>query len=515
MIENHYILSSLPLLASVLGRKYGVQVRMGGNKAFTNGQIITLPSLPSSGDDALLGLVRGFIDHESAHIRYTDFSVLKGEITPLEKHIWNSLEDWRVENKLAEIFPGCRQNFIWLIKHLFLTKKEKIPTHSAHQVLNWILLQVRCWDVPELSAPLQKYTLLIETEFAGLTIRIGQVLKKAHNKCPDSRACMVYAKQIVSILKGMTCDIPNGSSYDESDPTEKELNCSESQKEQLRKLLNIPNHELPADMRQSLRRSLEMESHKTEEGLSVATVAKRKHSKLNHEKIVEVRATTNLLRTRLYSLLQATVLSRRHPARHGRLDHKNLNRAFTGSPKLFLKNAPSPKMSTAVHILIDCSGSMRRRITIASQSCYALASALKVAGINVAVTAFPAVYRDGQPYQTVTPVVKHGEGIHNRFKLSASGQTPLGEALWWAMQQMVPLRETRRLILTITDGVPDSIPTAKQAFETGRNAGFEFYGLGIMSPAIDSMPFDHCKNINHVNELALSMFEMLQQALIK
>ena len=35
-----HIIKSLPLLASVLGRKYGVQVRIGGNKAFPNGDII-------------------------------------------------------------------------------------------------------------------------------------------------------------------------------------------------------------------------------------------------------------------------------------------------------------------------------------------------------------------------------------------------------------------------------------------------------------------------------------------
>ena len=32
---NHkHIIKSLPLLASVLGRKYGVQVRIGGDQAF-------------------------------------------------------------------------------------------------------------------------------------------------------------------------------------------------------------------------------------------------------------------------------------------------------------------------------------------------------------------------------------------------------------------------------------------------------------------------------------------------
>lgn len=96
---NHkHIIKSLPLLASVLGRKYGVQVRIGGDNAFTNGNVIQLPSLSLDCNETLLGLVRGLIDHESAHIRDTDFDALKAaNLTPLEKHIWNTIEDWRLK----------------------------------------------------------------------------------------------------------------------------------------------------------------------------------------------------------------------------------------------------------------------------------------------------------------------------------------------------------------------------------------------------------------------------------
>ena len=52
-----HIIKALPLLASVLGRKYGVQVRIGGDTAFTNGNIIQLPSLPLDGDETLIGPV--------------------------------------------------------------------------------------------------------------------------------------------------------------------------------------------------------------------------------------------------------------------------------------------------------------------------------------------------------------------------------------------------------------------------------------------------------------------------
>ena len=123
-MKHKHIIRSLPLLASILGRKYGVQVRIGGDTASADGDTIQLPDLPLDCDDTLLGLVRGYIDHESAHIRDTSFTALRAAgMTPLGKHIWNTIEDWRVENKLASIYPGCRDNFHWLIRHFFLPKE--------------------------------------------------------------------------------------------------------------------------------------------------------------------------------------------------------------------------------------------------------------------------------------------------------------------------------------------------------------------------------------------------------
>ena len=69
----------LPMVASVLGKKYGVQVEIGGNTACTDGKVIRLPTLPLESDSILINLVRSYLDHESAHIRETDFSVFEGQ----------------------------------------------------------------------------------------------------------------------------------------------------------------------------------------------------------------------------------------------------------------------------------------------------------------------------------------------------------------------------------------------------------------------------------------------------
>ncbi len=532
MIANKHILKSLPLLAAVLGKKYGINVEIGGKSAFTNGRTITIPSLPSECDSNLLGMVRGFIDHESAHIRHTDFDILKDEsITPLEKHIWNTLEDWRVENQLSRIFPGCRKNFNWLIKNLFLKDSVEVRENNFKlNILNWLLLTVRSWDVPELEVRSKKYASIINGYLPGLIAPLEHVLAKVRKDCPNSNACLIYAKEIISILQGVTQQSEFKAISDTNTPASTGLKSLQSQKENqsridkifpltskklkdLELLLNASEQDLPIDLGSTLIKSLESHPGEIDEQIQVAVLGKRKHSALSKDEIAEVRKITNSMRVRLYSLLQATSLTRSKPARSGRLNYKRLHRALTHNPRLFLTDCPTQKINTAVHILLDCSGSMRRRIKLAGQTCHAVASALEHIGVNVAVSAFPSVYREGQSHKTIVPVLQHGERVHQRFKLSASGQTPMGEALWWTLQQMVQLKESRRIILIITDGKPDFIPTANQALKTGQQVGFEYYGLGIQSPEVHSLPLTNSKNINQINDLSSAMFEMLQKIL--
>lgn len=151
MIRMKDIMASLPLVASVLGERYGVEVLVGGSEAKTDGTTIYLPALPLDSEESLIALARGFLDHEAAHIRHTDFQELSAaSLTPLKKHIWNSIEDWRVEHALADIYPGCGYNFRWLMRREFLEKAEEAGNNPAFSILNWILLTLRSWDVPEL-----------------------------------------------------------------------------------------------------------------------------------------------------------------------------------------------------------------------------------------------------------------------------------------------------------------------------------------------------------------------------
>ena len=159
---------ALPLVASMLGDKLGVKVVIGSSDtACTNGDTIFLPPLPVDDEGVLYPLVNGFIDHEAAHIRHTNLDVLKGKrLTPVEKHLWNAIEDWRVEHEIIKRYPGCHEHFTWLIRHFFLhdAEVEKAGENNspAFSVPNYVLLTLRSWDVPELFYRCKQETDILE-----------------------------------------------------------------------------------------------------------------------------------------------------------------------------------------------------------------------------------------------------------------------------------------------------------------------------------------------------------------
>ncbi len=512
-MNNKLLMKSLPLVASILGRKYGVQVRIGGDKAFTDGKVIQLPALPLDCDDTLLSTARGFLDHEAAHIRETNFKWLKlAKLTPFEMQIWNSLEDWRVENKLAEIFPGCRQNFHWLIRHLFINEGEaqsEANKDPATAILNWLLLTVRSWDVPELGGKCAELVVIIDAHYPGLTGRLNSILQKVRTKCGSTQDCILYTREIVALLKRYLKQMSATGKPKGRSPT---LG--------LEKLLNSTSADLPKGFGEVLEENLvKLAPDNAEEGLQVAKDGYKKLVELDKEELEQTSRASSALKARLYGVIQAKTISHDRIGRHGRLSTAHLHRIAVGNPRMFRSRQESRGISTAVHILMDCSGCMRRRIGLASQISHTVVSALNsINGVSVGVSAFPAVRpQGGENYDepTVAPILNHGQKLHTRFGVAASGSTPLGEVLWWTFQQMLPLPENRKIILCLTDGVPDNPANTQQAIKDGSAYGFEIYGLGINSEAVFHLFPGKSRVITELTDLAPAMFDLLQESLTK
>ncbi len=153
-MKHDPLVGALPIIAKALGRRLGVNVVIGArSQAGTDGQTIYLPPLPAA-SAPLAVLANGFIDHEAAHVRYTDFTVAKP--AGLAGLLTNLLEDIRVERALGAAYPGSRRNLAALVAMLE-TDAPALPPPDApviRQVLGALLylLRARLLDQTALAA---------------------------------------------------------------------------------------------------------------------------------------------------------------------------------------------------------------------------------------------------------------------------------------------------------------------------------------------------------------------------
>ena len=154
--DTGLFINSMSKLASMLGARYGVKVQVSGTGAFTDyrgkSPIINLPLVTAErGQEVLL---RGYIDHEAGHARYTNrkiFTNVRVQQAYLVKTLWNICEDVYIERRMSAAVRGCGQNLRRIAIVLFRGKIE--PTTSEpvlEQALSYILYGCRSIPVQEL-----------------------------------------------------------------------------------------------------------------------------------------------------------------------------------------------------------------------------------------------------------------------------------------------------------------------------------------------------------------------------
>lgn len=551
MLKPEIRLKALPLVASMLGDKLGVKVVFGEqDTACTDGLTVYLPPLPMEEDEQLYWLVSGYIDHEAAHIRHTDFEAMTAaNLSPTAHHIFNIIEDWRVEHELVKRYPGCREHFDWLNRHLYLPKQKRKKRKAGGEIppaffiLDYVLNSVNLADVPELEEPRRSAGRIIDKNWPKLRVKIDAILEQIPVRCLSTHDCIAVALEILSLLeaeaqKQKSAQIaPQASSDTESSQKDEakqlsseSMNCpqedenntpqrGENERDQpsdsLDALLDADENSLPQRLEQKLKEAIfGKDTKKRRSGLSVAIERELSAQSLSSEVIQEVQRSSRALRTRLQGLLQTRVLRRVTASRYGKTSGQLLHRIATRNPRIFRKADDVPGIDTAIHILLDRSGSMSKEIDLACQACYALASALAaISGVNLAVTAFPSDCSGGVG-STVFPLLRHGERLSDKFNLGVEGMTPLTESLWWVTKELLKQKEQRKLILIISDGLPDDPQTAVKTLATIRELDIEVAGIAIDSWHLANL-INAQENITDINELAPAMFRILQFLLVK
>ena len=130
-----------PIVAAALGRRLGVRVEIHGDRARTDGDVIQLPSIADESAD-YRDVAWGYLAHEAAHLRWTDFDVFRSAGThPLRLSLLNVMEDIRIETNLRQLYPGTRRSLETTVGRVLEEGGFALPPKSAHP---GALLQAHC-----------------------------------------------------------------------------------------------------------------------------------------------------------------------------------------------------------------------------------------------------------------------------------------------------------------------------------------------------------------------------------
>lgn len=297
---------------------------------------------------------------------------------------------------------------------------------------------------------------------------------------------------------------------------------SEHTLQALASVLSASEDDVPQDIFEAVQELLGSQSRNSYDADIYMPVAMDpdRNSSVGNDLINKVLSDSGKIRASLQGLVQSSRCDRSVNKRSGnRIDGRKLSRLIQGDARVFERRSHKQAPNTAIHLLVDCSGSMngiystdsnRRLIQLAIESAMALALALEgISGVNPAVTRFPFGDSDD-----VVPLLKHGQKVRpnaSAFSAVTNGSTPLHAALWYAASSVIATREERKVIMVLTDGQPDDECAAKAVIKRCESSGIELVGVGICFDT--SHLFDQSICINNVSELRSEMFRISRNLL--
>ena len=543
------LMKSLPIVAKMLGDKLGVKVEIGNFHPQTDGETIYLPAMPVD-DPRTEILMRGFIDHEAAHVRFKS-GTLSG--TPLEAALQNILEDIRIEQAMGRAFPGAKQNLERLANQLVSEQRFERLSEDAHPgaVVQAFLLHRMRADVlgqralDDLAADSERR--FHETFSPGKATRIEALARTAADCCSVDEIKQLVTRILQSLQEDEdeNDETPDSSSAsDEQEKGESSSDTGESpddgsdqmqddeaeaespagsssepvQSDPVARALDAKPSDLSDDVGQMLADELSSASSQSDDrvrmGQDVAGLVSR-DDYLNdtHWGIDEQRArrATNALRSRLHGLIQSTRLKRQPPRRSGRLmDTSRIARVACGDTRIFRAQREAPGVNTAIHLLLDRSASMDDMMQLACETLFASALALEsISRVSVETCVFPVRNSD---VATLTPFGKRV--VASDYAVRSAGGTPMAEALWHVAGKLAARSESRKMAIVITDGAPSCRHTTCEIVEMMADAGIEVIGIGIGTMSVATL-FPKSEVIASVDELPAAVFALLEQPLLR
>jgi cobaltochelatase CobT len=196
---------AFPIVAAAIGNRFGIQVKVGGDQAYTDGKLIQLPAY-NGNDPDYQDYAWGLLAHEAAHLRYSDFTLAYGP-SVLRRRLCGAIEDVRIEYELAKDFPGTRLTLRTVIEKMiasggFVAAKD--DDHPANVLYGYVLksLRARVLGQTALNPLVEISEQVLKSLFpAGAVIRLKGLLSEVPDSLTSETDCLHLADRILTLIE--------------------------------------------------------------------------------------------------------------------------------------------------------------------------------------------------------------------------------------------------------------------------------------------------------------------------
>ncbi|WP_434526514.1 VWA domain-containing protein [Photorhabdus asymbiotica] len=514
-ITSMGIYNSLPIVARALSSQLGVDVTVGGRTAFTYQDhdrfCINIPFYRNA--EELSEILLGYLVHESAHVRFTDFKLfekkLADKVQPgkynrdvLHKLV-NITEDLRIERAIGRRFPGTPA-FLKALR-TFLFDKDAEP--SDHPSIVFVNTMLMCGfnRYHGLSIPTKQVREDFERLFGlklfdqSMTILAEAVNADSISKCLDV-SCRLYdlavdafneqkqqqqqsddSQDSQSSLSDFADDVKGDDSSSTSGSTSVDKSFSDPFSDTTEKDLS----EVMKDASEKLNEALEdkVPSSKRVPAPAPYSVAPAKRNRTTDTSVNRGIQFASGLRQSMHGLLQGMQQVRRTHKDTGRkLDTRLLTSALLGNTKLFKHKSKIIEFNCAFTVLLDTSGSLKCDVVEAEAAVVSMLYALEgIKGVSTSAYYFPHATKNNVGLMKGREQTFRAAINAHQFGLVASGSTPLSESLWPAFSDLLSAKADRHVMIVVTDGDPDDTLTAEQMIKDAKQDGLLVIGIGFGS----------------------------------
>jgi cobalamin biosynthesis protein CobT len=602
MTKAHMIVHEIQQTAAVFGRNQDVTVVFEGDgdkntTAYTDGKEITLPSLPDnmefSHEETMV--MRGLLDHEAGHVRHTNFEDVQafGETQSQQAfQLGNCLEDMRLEKLVMEEYPGSQKNFKAMRENVgkheleyFEAKPEVFTTINGTAIQAAIL---RAGSLDYAGEANQKMFDMMPERFQEW----GKKFSDEAKACKDTKEILNLALAIEKLLaetppnskpESMDGDPDKGKGLN-GDPADfkfdKDGDITEGKprkpgKQGNGKPIDAAGNEMLEDLIKKVKDKIKS---KTDQFLKEAKPKGGEYRVLTtrYDEIYSRKSTNerpddrhdilrtatakdyevakaklgglvNTMKARLRRALMAKDTRDWDYGRElGKLDTKRLVVGSLGSQTIYKQRKDRLEMDTAVHFLIDLSGSMSgSKIVVARDATIAFSECLEGTGISYQVSGFDNEFNYGPTeeiahkssgkFQRVEPLnillfkefnepLQQAKGTVNAIAKCRGGNNSDRDAVIWAYHELLKRPEKRKILFVLSDGQPANetwpeyqdrgilVNGLKMAIdECGKN-GVECVGVGILTDHVKNI-YPKSVSINKVDDLSGAIFTQLSNLL--